>query len=179
MIRHVTDSDIDQVRAFLEGYVDTSLFLLSTLAALGPRLGHHLNSGNFRLVEEDGRVVAVFCLTRRGNLLVQAGGRRDLAEMIFEACETEPIEVRGVVGEWQTADAIWQLLRADPRFESTHHLKDVLYRLALRDPVEDPIAEGMQVRALHPDDFPQWERLNTAYFTELHLPVQATLEQRR
>ena len=59
MIRHVTDSDIEQVRAFLEGYVDTSLFLLSTLAALGPRLGHHLNSGNFRLVEEDGRVVVL------------------------------------------------------------------------------------------------------------------------
>jgi predicted GNAT family acetyltransferase len=180
MIRHVTDSDIDQVRAFLEGHVDTSLFLLSTLAALGPRLGHHLNSGNFRLVDEDGRVVAVFCLTRRGNLLVQAGGRRDLAEQIFEACEADPIEVRGIVGEWVTAHAIWQLLRTDPRFETTHHLKDVLYRMALHDPVGDePETSGIKVRALDPDDFVLWERLNTAYFTELHLPVQATLEQRR
>ena len=59
MIRHVTDSDLQRVRAFLESHVDTSLFLLSTLAALGPRLGQHLNSGNFRLIEEAGQVVAV------------------------------------------------------------------------------------------------------------------------
>jgi hypothetical protein len=131
MIRHVTDSDLASVRAFLESHVDTSLFLLSTLSALGPRLGSHLNSGNFRLIEEDGRIVAVCCLTRRGNLLVQAGGRTDVAEQIFEACETESIEVRGIVGEWATAEALWNLLRADPRFESTHTLKDVLYRLML------------------------------------------------
>jgi ribosomal protein S18 acetylase RimI-like enzyme len=190
MIRHVTDSDLDRVRAFLESHVDTSLFLLSTLAALGPRLGHHLNSGNFRLAEEHGSIVAVFCLTRRGNLLVQAAGRAELAEQIFEACEADPIEVRGVVGEWPTAQAVWGLLRADPRFEPTHNLKDVLYRLTLTEPGPNTgrlngsaavgdAGEGVTVRALDPDDFVQWERLNSAYFAELHLPVQATLEQRR
>jgi ribosomal protein S18 acetylase RimI-like enzyme len=196
MIRHVTDSDLERVRAFLESHVDTSLFLLSTLAALGPRLGHHLNSGNFRLFEQEGSILAVFCLTRRGNLLVQAGGRTELAEQIFEACEVEPIEVRGVVGEWPTAQALWRLLRADPRFEPSHHLKDVLYRRSL-DGVsfgatagagqpavgepgsDDPAAGEPNVRTLDPDDFVQWERLNTAYFAELHLPVQATMEQRR
>ena len=178
MIRHVTDSDIQRVRAFLESHVDTSLFLLSTLAALGPRLGHHLNSGNFRLIEEEGRIVVVFCLTRRGNLLVQAGGRTDLAEQVFEACETEPIEVCGVVGEWPMAEALWKLLRADPRFETTHNLKDVLYRLMLKE-TRRPVAALRNVRALEIKDFVQWERLNTAYFAELSLPLQATLEQRR
>ena len=178
MIRHVTDSDLDRVRAFLESHVDTSLFLLSTLAALGPRLGHHLNSGNFRRIEEDGEIVAVFCLTRRGNLLVQAGGRTDLAEQIFEACESETIEVRGVVGEWPMAEALWKLLRADPRFETTHNLKDVLYRLMLKDTM-GPMPRSPNVRLLDAADFVQWERLNTAYFAELSLPLQATLEQRR
>jgi ribosomal protein S18 acetylase RimI-like enzyme len=178
MIRHVTDSDLERVRAFLESHVDTSLFLLSTLAALGPRLGHHLNSGNFRKIEENGEIVAVFCLTRRGNLLVQAGGRIDLAEQIFEACEGEPIEVRGVVGEWPMAEALWKLLRADPRFETSHNLKDVLYRLMLKDTV-GPMPESPNVRLLDAADFTQWERLNTAYFAELSLPLQATLEQRR
>jgi predicted GNAT family acetyltransferase len=178
MIRHVTDSDLDRVRVFLESHVDTSLFLLSTLAALGPRLGQHLNSGNFRLIEEAGQVVAVCCLTRRGNLLVQAGGRTDLAEQIFEACETEPIEVRGVVGEWPMAEALWKFLRADPRFETTHHLKDVLYRLMLNEK-PGTRAERANVRALDAGDFVQWERLNSAYFAELSLPLQATLEQRR
>lgn len=178
MIRHVTDSDLERVRAFLESHVDTSLFLLSTLAALGPRLGNHLNSGNFRKIEENGEIVAVFCLTRRGNLLVQAGGRIDLAEQIFEACESEPIEVRGVVGEWAMAEALWKLLRADPRFETSHNLKDVLYRLTLKDMV-GPMPTSPNVRLLDAADFGQWERLNTAYFAELSLPLQATLEQRR
>jgi predicted GNAT family acetyltransferase len=178
MIRHVTDSDLQRVRAFLESHVDTSLFLLSTLAALGPRLGSHLNSGNFRLIEEGGRVAAVFCLTRRGNLLVQAGGRTDLAERIFEECEAEPLEVRGIVGEWPAAEALWKLLRADPRFEPTHALKDVLYRLMLTDTIR-PVDESLHVRSLNADDFAQWEQLNSAYFCELSLPLQATLEQRR
>src|SRR5262245_35282003 len=179
MIRHVTDSDLADVRAFLESHVDTSLFLLSTLSALGPRLGSHLNSGNFRLVEEHGRIVAVCCLTRRGNLLVQAGGRTDLAQEIFEACEDDSIEIRGVVGEWPTAEALWGLLRADPRFETTHALKDVLYRLMLDEPAEAPFTEPINVRALDIDDFVQWEKLNRDYFAELSLPLQATLEQRR
>jgi ribosomal protein S18 acetylase RimI-like enzyme len=193
MIRHVTDSDLERVRAFLESHVDTSLFLLSTLAALGPRLGSHLNSGNFRLIEEDGKVAAVFCLTRRGNLLVQAGGRTDLAERIFEDSEAEPMEVRGIVGEWPMAEALWKLLRADPRFEPTHALKDVLYRLMLketrpplgvpsltaRSPAGERLSESVTLRPLQAADFVQWERLNSAYFAELSLPLQATLEQRR
>jgi predicted GNAT family acetyltransferase len=179
MIRHVTDSDLQRVRAFLESHVDTSLFLLSTLAALGPRLGHHLNSGNFRLIEADGQIVAVFCLTRRGNLLVQAGGRTDLAEQIFEACETEPIEVRGVVGEWPLAEALWKLLCVDPRFETTHNLKDVLYRLMLKEAPCTVAESGSNLRLLEAADFVRWERLNRAYFAELSLPLQATLEQRR
>jgi predicted GNAT family acetyltransferase len=179
MIRHVTDSDLEHVRVFLESHVDTSLFLLSTLSSLGPRLGSHLNSGNFRLIEEDGKIVAVSCLTRRGNLLVQAGGRKDLAEQIFEACGTEPIEVRGVVGEWPTAEALWDLLRADPTFQTTHALKDVLYRLMLEDTAALPLTEPVNVRPLDIGDFLQWQRLNTAYFAELGLPLQATLEQRR
>jgi predicted GNAT family acetyltransferase len=178
MIRHVTDSDLERVRVFLESHVDTSLFLLSTLAALGPRLGNHLNSGNFRLIEERGQIVAVCCLTRRGNLLVQAGGRTDLAEQIFEACETESIEVRGVVGEWPMAEALWRLLRADPRFETTHNLKDVLYTLMLNEKPRRCV-ESAAVRTLDAGDFVQWERLNRDYFAELSLPPQATLEQRR
>jgi predicted GNAT family acetyltransferase len=179
MIRHVTDSDLAHVRAFLESHVDTSLFLLSTLSALGPRLGNHLNSGNFRVIEEHGKIVAVCCLTRRGNLLVQAAGRADLAEQIFEACEADAIEIRGIVGEWPTAEALWNLLRADPRFEPTHTLKDVLYRLMLKEAPATPIADSVAVRALDGNDFVEWEQLNRAYFAELSLPLQATLEQRR
>src|ERR1700761_2302556 len=126
MIRHVSTDDLERVRRFLEAHLDTSLFLLSNLAIFGPRLTDHPNSGNYKLMEEAGRVVAVFCVTRRGNLLVQAAGRADLAESILESCEGETLEVCGVAGEWPTAAAIWELLRADPRFEPAVSSKDVL-----------------------------------------------------
>ncbi|HUI61545.1 MAG TPA: GNAT family N-acetyltransferase [Steroidobacteraceae bacterium] len=182
MIRHVTDSELERIRAFLEQHADSSLFLLSTLAALGPRLGEHPNSGNYQFAEEAGRVVAVFCLTRRGNLLVQAGGRADLAAAIFAACAAEPIELRGIVGEWDTAHALWGLLSAEPSFEPTHYLKDILYRLRLAQHGDGSVqarhAHAFTVRALDARDFVQWERLNSAYHEELHLPLQATREQR-
>jgi len=178
MSRQLTDDDLERVRAFLERHLDTSLFLLSTLAALGPRLGEHPNSGNFRLIEERRQIVAVFCLTRRGNLLVQAGGRSDLAPRIFAACRGETIEKRGIVGEWATAEALWRLLRADPSLQPTHSLKDVLYRLSLVDAcVESPGAQS--VRLLQAGDYSQWEKLNDAYFAELRLPVDVTPEQRQ
>jgi predicted GNAT family acetyltransferase len=174
MIRAVATEDLERVRVFLEAHVETSLFLLSNLAVFGPRLTDHWNSGNYRLVEEDGRVVAVFCLTRRGNLLVQAAGRADLAEPILEACESETIEVCGVAGEWPTAVALWELLRADPRFEPGLAARDVLYRLPLANFGATPrmtLSAGVTVRALDAGDFEQWERLNTAYCAELNLPL--------
>ena len=176
MIRNVETDDLERVRGFLEAHVETSLFLLSNLAIFGPRLTDHGNSGNYRLVEESGRLVAVFCLTRRGNLLVQAAGRADLAESILESCEAETIEVCGVAGEWPTAAALWDLLRADPRFEPTLGSKDVLYRLPLEggsDRTRMTLPAGVVARALDASDFQQWERLNTAYCAELNLPLPA------
>ena len=174
MIRNVETDDLERVRGFLEAHVETSLFLLSNLAIFGPRLTDHGNSGNYRLVEEAGRVVAVFCLTRRGNLLVQAAGRADLAESILESCESETIEVCGVAGEWPTAAALWELLQADPRFEPTLGSRDVLYRLPLADSAEvtrTTVPSDVVVRALDASDYQQWERLNSAYCAELNLPL--------
>ena len=174
MIRSVATDDLERVRGFLEAHVESSLFLLSNLAIFGPRLTDHWNSGNYRLVEEAGRVVAVFSLTRRGNLIVQAGGRADLAESILEACENEPMEVCGVMGEWPTAEALWSLLRDDPRFEPGLSSKDVLYRLPLARTAGRPprgLPPGITVRALEASDYPHWERLNTAYCAEMNLPL--------
>ncbi len=183
MIQDVTDSDLQPVRAFLEAHLDSSLFLLSNLALFGPVAGEHPNSGNFRYVAEEGRVVAVFCLTRRGNLLVQAAGRADLAEDILGACDGESVEVTGIVGEWLTAQALWNLLCADPSFEASHSTKELLYGRALADDdldaATDDAPAGLVVRSLEAEDFDRWEPLNTAYLAELNLPWQATLLQRK
>jgi ribosomal protein S18 acetylase RimI-like enzyme len=175
MIRYVENDDLERVRGFLEAHIDTSLFLLSNLALFGPRSGEAWNSGNYQLVEEDGEIVAVFCLTRRGNLVVQAGGRADLAEDIMEACESESMKLSGVFGEWSTAAAVWNLLLADPWFEPGHGFRDVLYRLSpvsdARSAATSAAVPEVTVRALEPRDFGQWERLNTAYLAELSMPL--------
>ncbi len=187
MIQDVTAADLEPVRAFLEANLDSSLFLLSNLAMCGPRRGDHPNSGNFRFIAEEGRIVAVFSLTLRGNLLVQAAGRVDLAEEILGACDDEPIEVTGIVGEWLTAQVLWNLLCADSGFEPSHSTKDLLFSRPLTDadvvasPVggTDDTPDERRVRTLNPDDFEQWEPLNTAYLAELNLPWQATLQERK
>ena len=78
----VDAGNVAQARAFLEQNLETSLFLLSNLESYGHRVGDSLNSGNFKLLATGGRIDAVFCLSRRGNLLAQTGGRTDLAAAI-------------------------------------------------------------------------------------------------
>lgn len=169
MIRAVADADLDAVRSFLEAHVDTSLFLLGNLVCLGPRLGEDPRSGNFKLVEEEGRIVAVFCLTRRGNLLVQAGGRTELAGDILAACRMEPMDVCGAIGEAPTAEAVWRLLRKDPGFVPLTDSREVLYAL---EPLPGPetLSPAVTARSLVPADFDAWQPLNTAFCVELDLP---------
>jgi hypothetical protein len=177
MIVIIDESNLDLARRFLERTFDSSLLLLGNLASHGPRLGEHANSGNFRAIIENGAVVAVFCLTRRGNLLVQAGGRDDLAEEILGACAADCLPIHVVVGEWRAADALWRVLcrRADFRPGST--LKEVLYAVELAQ-----IREGASVppvRLAKLDDFERWDALMHAFRTEENIPHQSTLEGRK
>jgi predicted GNAT family acetyltransferase len=175
MIKDVSESDLDKARAFLETHAETSLFLLSNLAEFGPRAGDDPNSGNYKFIEDDGAIRAVFCLTRRGILLAQTAGRRDLAEHIVHACERERISIQGVVGEWQAAEAIWRILCATPSFRPTHVSKEVLFHLALSKKDDG----HPRARFLDPIDFTEWVRLNSAFLTEQELPIHGTNEERR
>jgi predicted GNAT family acetyltransferase len=173
----VTDSNVEAARSFLVEHAETSLFLLSNLTAHGPRLGESMNSGNYRYIEHAGKVVAVFALTRRGNLLAQTGGREDLAAAILQACEAEPVPIKGVVGEWTVADALWRRLCSNPGFQPVHTSKEILHRIVLEP---SPVHQAHRgVRRLAASDFERWEPLNTAYLIEEGLPVQVTLDQRR
>jgi ribosomal protein S18 acetylase RimI-like enzyme len=174
MMHRVTEQDLERVRGFLETHVETSLFLLSNLALFGPTLGDHPNSGNYHYVEHSGRIVAVFCVSRRGNLLAQAGGRAELAEVIFAVAAREPVPICGVVAEWPLASALWSILLRDARFVPGLSSKDVLYRRALHDLAPpEALPAGMAVRPLHSSDYPQWLRVNADYLRELRMPVPA------
>jgi len=178
MIAEVTDRDLGRIREFLETHVETSLFLLSNLAELGHRLTGHLNSGNYRYIEENGEIQAVFCLTRRGNILAQSAGRADFAAAILQSCEREPIQIQGVVAEWMIADAIWKLLCANLRFHPTFTSKETLFSLELSNASLNPLA-AKTVRPLIPEDFADWLKLNNGYLVEEGLPAQGTAAQRQ
>lgn len=174
----VTDESMEAVKAFLREHRDTSQILSANLATHGSRLSDHLNSGNFKVVEEDGQVLAVFCLTRRGNLVIETAGRTDFGAAIVDACRSEPIAIQGVLGEWVTADATWQQVLRQPGFLERYRVRNVLQRLDLTK-VTLRSGPHVRVRLLSPADFERWDPLNRAFYEEEGLPVQGTAEQRR
>jgi hypothetical protein len=171
MIQDVTPSLLDPVREFLESHLDTSIFLLHCLDRFGPRLGEHRDSGNYRAVIEGGRVVAVSSGTRRGHLLVQTGGRRDLAEEIVRGHGADPIRIDGVVAEWDAAESIWSLLRQQSGFDAHYEEEQVVYRRLL-DPGLPGGESAPGVRLLGPDDFEVWYPL----FHALELAEGASIQ---
>ena len=100
MIDPVSDNNLTEVKAFLEKYRETSLFLLSNLEAHGSSLSDELNSGNFKCLKSPEGLQGVFCLTRRGNLLAQTEG--DCTVEILEACQEEEILIGGVLAVCRT-----------------------------------------------------------------------------
>lgn len=173
----VDDTNLPRALAFLERHADSSMFLLGNLKATGPRLGPALNSGDFKLIEEDGQVRAVFCLTRRTTVLAEAGGRTELAQTIIDACRREPIPIGGVLGEWTLAAAIWSILRKERGFKELYAAKEVLQACDLTE--FTPPAATPHVRLLRADDFDQWYQLNVAFCAEEGLPLQGTPAERR
>lgn len=176
-LRAVNENDLPKVYRFLEQHANTSMFMLNNLELNGPRLGTALNSGDFKVIEEDGNVCAVVCLTRRTSILAEAGGRTDFAPAIVEACRAEPIAIGGVLGEWKLAEAIWSILRKSPEFKELYAAKEILQTLDL-DRVTLP-ALRPQVRQLRAEDFEYWDLMNAAFCAEEGLPVQGTSVERQ
>jgi predicted GNAT family acetyltransferase len=173
----VNETDLPRVCAFLEQHANTSMFMLSNLALNGPQIGTALNSGDFKVIEESGNVCAVFCLTRRTNILAEAGGRTEFAPAIVEACRAESIAIGGALGEWKLAQAIWSILRNSPGFKELYAAKEILQTLELDEVTQSTLTS--QVRQLRAQDFEQWDLLNSAFCVEEGLPLQGTLTDRQ
>lgn len=173
----VTEENRGAVDAFLAAHADTAQFLLSNLAAWGPRLGTAPNSGNFKCIELDGVIHAVFVLSRRGNLIVETAGRTDFTAAMTGACAGEPVELRGVIGEWESARAAWEHLRAEGRVVARFGSREWLYALEL--PATGLAPDDSGARALVPADFTEWEPLSSAFMVEAGMPNDRPLEERR
>jgi ribosomal protein S18 acetylase RimI-like enzyme len=165
----------DPTVAFLESHLDSSIFLLFALAQFGPRAGAEALSGNFWRIEEGGRTVGVFCLTRKGDLLLQTAGRTDLALVILDACARETTPLTGVVAEWSAASSIWDVLVESGQVRPVYESNKLLCRLDLN---RAPTRVRTECRRLSPDDFEQWDPLYTAHIAEEGAPSPGDSQQR-
>lgn len=176
-VESLDSRNLPEARRYLSEHEDSVQFLINNLKAHGPALGDHPNSGNFKLIRDGATVRAVFCLSRRGNLIAHA--RCDCAREILRACEDEPLIVKGFIGDWSTIAPVYELFKAKhPEYTPTTDSKEILYSFALRSD-DTTLRHDSRVRFLDEPDFPQWRQLRRQYDEELSLPHDLTPEQAR
>jgi GNAT superfamily N-acetyltransferase len=177
-VRPADLADIPAICAFLEQHVETSVFLLANLTELGIQATPSPLSGNFRLIEHAGSLAGVFCLTRRGDLLAQTGGRADFVDPILEACALEPFPLTGVIAEWTVADAVWSRLLSTPGFDSKYRCKSVVYCLDHLPDASD-VPDGITIRELTERDYEIWDPIDRAFHESEGLHVMPDAARRR
>lgn len=166
-----------EAHELLDRFEETSLFLLGNLTLYGPRLSDHPNSGNFELIVHKGKVRSVFCLSRRGNLILQTDRTSDFSEVIFDRCEQGQVDLLGIVGDWELATPLWERLTASGKLKPTYVSKERLYRFHLRDlSKQEP---DPRVRFLRYEDFESWLELRIAMDDEEGIPTQLTVDEQR
>jgi RimJ/RimL family protein N-acetyltransferase len=177
-VRSADFADIPAICAFLEQHVETSVFLLANLRELGIHATSSPLSGNFGLIEDAGSLAGVFCLTRRGDLLVQTGGRPDFVDPILEACALEPFPLTGVIAEWTIADAVWSRLLSSSDFASRYRCKSVVYCLD-HLPDGSDVPGGITIRELTEHDYEIWDPIDRAFHESEGLQVMPDETRRR
>ena len=182
MYRHerVNENNKADVISFLENYTETSLFLLGNLEHYGFTLTNHMNSGNYACIKKDNTIAAVFCLTRRGNLLLQTDGNDNYSALIYDTCKNEPVLTEGIVGEWTIAKSYWDYLcSANNRFKEITIVKENLYSLNISRKDENKgIIENHNIRFLNENDFSAYDDLIVNFTLEMGLTVQGSKEER-
>jgi predicted GNAT family acetyltransferase len=173
----VTELNRREVEEYLTSHEDTSQFLINNLREHGPKLTSHQNSGNFKVIRSNGRVSAVFCLARRGNLFVQASF--DFSATILKACEEETIPLTGFIGDWASVSPVWdRFKRAHPGYKASYESKEILYTYLLRQE-DSNLVHDLRVRFLEESDFEQWLAFETRYLSELGISDDRVTDQKR
>lgn len=177
VVEAVTPENMAEVTSFLSRHEESSQFLINNLREHGPVVTEHHNSGNFKFIRDGGKIAAVFCLARRGNLFVQS--EIDGPAAILDDVLSEPYPLRSFLGDWNSIDPVYRLFKEKmPSYSPSYVGKDILYSYNLTA-VDKMIRHDSRVRLLMESDFPQWIEFNDAYQGELGLPNDLTEEQRR
>lgn len=177
IVQKWNDEISSQALDFLYQHKETSLFLLDNFRRCGADLGKELYSGNFKVISEDNKICAVFCLTQAGNLLLQSDGAQDYSELVYKSCLEENGPTAGAIGDWQDAILFWHYVqKANPNVSPKNLSKEKLYALELSE-TSGTKQDG--VRFLKEDDFEVWHRLDQLYRKEIKLPAHGTTDQKR
>lgn len=166
---------------FLEHGKETCLFLLGNLSDYGYQLNEHLNSGNYRIIRRHLKVVGVFSITRRGNVLIQTDGLDDYSPEVLSAVKADGLPIKGIFGPWRDCWLFKSYYETSCDKFKTHFVsKEELYSRPLKVPFETiELKQGQEIRYLQKKDFADWDRLNRAYLEEEGLSIQGSDEQRR
>jgi ribosomal protein S18 acetylase RimI-like enzyme len=164
-VTRLVDARVPAARAFLEARLETSLFLLASLDRYGPDATEIPTSGNYYELSAADRIEAVFAITRRGHLLAQTGGRRDLVPTILETCRSKGLTVTGVVAEWNAAEAIHAELTAAGSFAPSYVSRNLVCHREMHHD-DDELNAPVLVRRLRPGDFDDWFAMYDAFLRD-------------
>ncbi|EKE01649.1 MAG: hypothetical protein ACD_21C00083G0007 [uncultured bacterium] len=157
-----------QTVEFLNKHEETSLFLLSNLKNYGATLTDDTYSGNFKCLLKNKEIVAVFALTRIGNLLVQTDHKADYSEVIVNACLKESVSFRGVISDWEIAKPIWECAKLRiPFFKENVCKKEILFKLSMGNLVN--IESKHTIEYLKESNYAEWSALHRVLMSELKL----------
>lgn len=174
-VEPVTHSSQEEMLNFLKEHENYSLFLLGNFENYGAALTDAPYSGNFKLIRFHNRVVGVFCLTKKGSLLIETVLQESIFDILIDECQRESIPLKGVVGNWNFCGPFWQYLKTKKIIrEEVFASKEVLYSINLH---KQNLLSQPNVRLLTRDDYFQWKPLRLDYLIEEGVPNDLTDRQ--
>jgi len=177
IVEEIGEKNRTEANRYLAAHEETSQFLINNMREHGPRLAQHPNSGNFRLIRDGEDVTAVFCLARRGNLIVQADS--DYSQVVLRFCKADPVKLKGFIGEWESVAPIWKRFKTEnPHYKPIYESKEIVYTYELREDDKN-LKHDPRVRFLSRSDFRQWLQHSYHYMKELSVPDDLTDGQKQ
>ena len=175
LVEAVDHSSQSAMLHFLREHENYSLFLLGNFENHGLTLSEAPYSGNFKLIRTSDKIVAVFCLTKKGSLLIESTVREPIFESLLASCQEESIFITGVIGNWDFCHSFWNYLKERKIIQQElFHSKETLYSVDLSR--RSPLPQS-NVRLLTQEDYTQWKPLRLDYIQEEGFPNELSDDQ--
>lgn len=174
-VETVTQSSQHEMLNFLKEHENYTLFLLGNFENYGVTLTDAPYSGNFKLIRSQNLIAGVFCLTRKGNLLIETILQEPIFDIVLDACNQESMPLKGVVGNWNFCGPFWEYLKTKKIIQKeVFASKEILYSIDL---YKHDFSPQPNVRLLTEADYTQWKPLRLDYLIEEGVPNDLTDKQ--